>query len=125
MADFTNLEKAVLDAICEEQQSIADRLRALFLTGRLSERDNTGHGFYTSFDVDKTLAPIDWPMRLIDGPNAEVAVGGEILLMGFILWLEDGYPSCLEGFQYGTPTGGDIDLKSTSLDDVAWVRTIF
>ena len=45
-------------------------------------------------------------MRMLDGPNAEVAVNGEILLMAFILWLEDGYPSCLEGFQYGTPTGG-------------------
>jgi hypothetical protein len=125
MSDFTNLEKAVLDAICEGQPSVADPLRALLATGRLSERDNTGHGFYTSFDVDRALPPIDWPMRLVDGPNAEVAVDGKILLMGFILWLEDGYPSCLEGFQYGTPTGGDIDLKSSGLDAVAWVRTIF
>jgi hypothetical protein len=42
--------------------------------------------------------------------------------MGFILWLEAGYPDCLEGFQYGTPSGDDIDLKHHDLSDLAWLR---
>lgn len=119
---FTGLEQVVLNAICDEQQNIAEPLRKLLATARLSERDNTGHGFYTSFAVDRSKPPIDWPLRLVDGPNAEVEVGGKTLLMGFILWLEGGYPNCLEGFQYGTPSGDDIDLKSTDLSFLAWLR---
>jgi hypothetical protein len=44
--------------------------------------------------------------------------------MGFILWLDGGYPNCLEGFQFGTPSGGDIDLKSTDLHAITWLRAI-
>jgi hypothetical protein len=112
----------VLTAICEEQPDIADQLRGLLATARMTERDNTGHGFYTSFDVDRGTPPIDWPLRLIDGPNAEVAVGDQTLLMGFILWLDGGYPDSLEGFQYGTPSGGNIDLEAADLNTIAWLR---
>jgi hypothetical protein len=119
---FTGLEQAVLTAICDEQQTVAEPLRKLLATARLCERENTGHGFYTSFEVDRSMPPIDWPLRLIDGPNAEVTVGGEILLMGFILWVEDGRPDCLEGFQYGTPSGDDIDLRAVDLSGIEWLR---
>jgi hypothetical protein len=122
MLEFTGLEQAVFTSVCDGQQGIADQLRKLLATARLSERDNTGHGFYTSFEVDRAAPAIDWPLRMIDGPNVEVDVGGETLLMGFILWLEDGYPNCLEGFQYGTPAGDDIDLKSTDLRDIVLLR---
>lgn len=122
MLEFTNLERTVLNVICDEHQEIAGQLRQLFGTARLSERDNTGHGFYTWFDTDKTMPPLDWPQRLVRGPNAEVSVGGETLLMGFILWLEGGYPNCLEGFQYCTPSGDDIDLKATGLEHIAWLK---
>jgi len=125
MSDFTALERTVLSAICDGQPTVADPLRALLATGQVAERDNTGHGFYTSFNVDRALPPIDWPMRMVDGPNAEVTVEDEVLLMGFILWLENGYPDCLEGFQYGTPTGGEIDLKSTDLNSVNWLGPTF
>ncbi len=122
MREFTELERAVLDAICEGQSEMADGLRKLLATAQLTERDNTGHGFYTSFEVDKSTPPLELPERLLDGPNGEVAVGGETLLMGFILWCDDGYPNCLEGFQYGTRDGGNIDLKTMNLSSVRWLR---
>ena len=119
---FTDLERAVLNAICDAQPGIAKTLRELLTTARLSERDNTGHGFYTAFDVDKSAQPLDVPQRLLDGPNGAVTIGDATLLMGFILWLEDGYPSCLEGFQYCTPDGGSIDLKTVDLNGIRWLR---
>ena len=112
----------VLAVICDDQPSVAGPLRKLLSDARISERDNTGHGFYTSFDLGKNAPPIDWPSRLLDGPNAEIAVGNETLLMGFILWLDRGYPNCLEGFQYGTPTGDDIDLKTVDLAAIRWIK---
>ena len=81
-----SLELAALAVICEGQPDIGDRLRGLLATARMSERENTGHGFFTSFEVDKTIPPIDWPLRMVDGPNAEVKIGDETLLMGFLLW---------------------------------------
>lgn len=122
MREFTELERAVLNAICEGHSQVADRLRRLLATAQLLERDNTGHGFYTSFEVDKSTPPLELPQRLLDGPNVEIAVGSETLLMGFVLWSEDGYPNCLEGFQYGTPDGGNIDLKVVDLSSVRWLQ---
>lgn len=79
------------------------------------ERHTTGHGFLTSFDVDRSRPEVVVPERHLDGPNVEIMVGDQALMMGFILYLEDGYPDCLEGFQYAR-TGGDIDLHSENLD---------
>src|SRR5688500_9367242 len=101
MADFTRLEQEVLAAICAEQTQIAEHLGRLLATASVTERDNTGHGFFTSFEVERDQ-PLQWPTRHIDGPNLKVEVGQRVLLMGFVLWQEEGYPDCLEGFQYGT-----------------------
>lgn len=122
MSEFTDLERTVFDAICGDRPDVAEQLRNFLSDARLSERDNTGHGFYTSFDVVKNMPPIDWPERILDGPDGEISVGNETLLMGFILWLEGGYPNCLEGFQYGTPAGADIDLKAVDLTTLRWLR---
>lgn len=122
MGEFTELERTVLNAICDDQSGVVGLLRELLATAQVSDRDNTGHGFFTSFDVDKSMPPVGLPQRLLDGPNSEVAVGDEKLLMGFILWFEDGYPDCLEGFQYATLEGGDIDLKAIDLKSIRWLR---
>ncbi|MEH0197446.1 hypothetical protein V7S57_17280 [Caulobacter sp. CCNWLY153] len=124
MSGFTDLEKAALGAICDGRPAIARQLRSLLATMRLAERENTGHGFYTCFDVDKGQPPVVWPTRTLEGPTAEVAVDGKTLLMGFVLWLEDGFPTCLEGFQYGTPEGEEIDLKLKDLAALVWTRPV-
>jgi hypothetical protein len=122
MPEFTTLELAVLSVIADGHPTISDHIRGLMSSARLSVRDNTGHGFFTSFAVDRTISPLAWTERKLDGPDAEVQVGKQTLLMGFILWLDDGYPSCLEGFQYGMPAGGDLDLKGVDLGDLRWLR---
>jgi hypothetical protein len=103
---------------------LAEQLRKFLSDARISERKNTGHGFYTSFDVAKSMPPIDWPQRIVDGPNAEIAMGDDTLLMGFILWIEGGYPNCLEGFQYDTPAGAVIDLNAVDLTSLKWLKPL-
>jgi hypothetical protein len=62
-------------------------------------RENNGHGFYIGFSVDHgSSAAVRGPQRK-DGPVAEI--DGLKHGMGFILWLKEGYASCLEGFGYG------------------------
>jgi hypothetical protein len=123
MSDFTSLERAVLTFICEEQGAIGNVLRNLLHTAHITKRDNTGHGFYTSFDVDRSLPPSLFPERLVTGPDAPVKVGDQELLMGFILWLKDGYPQCLEGYQYGTKSGDQIDLHRENLSAMLLLDT--
>jgi hypothetical protein len=120
--EFTGLERAVFSAISQQHQSIGVQLRDLLATARISERENTGHGFYTRFNVDSAMPAITSPERMLSGPNADVSVGHEALQMGFVLWLDGGYPVCLEGFQYGTQSGQSIDLKQKRLSDLEWLQ---
>ena len=120
MSVFTSLEMKVLATIIDDQAVIGEHLGRLLESAQISQRDNTGHGFFTSFEVAKFVGPIEWPQRWIDGPNAVVMVGGEALEMGFILWLEAGFPNCVEGFQYGSPDRDDIDLRVVDLGAIKW-----
>ncbi|MDC7677245.1 hypothetical protein [Asticcacaulis machinosus] len=115
MSDFTPLETAVLDNICADYGDFGETLRALLASAKVSERDNTGHGFYTTIIVNKTLPAIAPELARIDGPDAHMLGMGEGMIMGFILWCENGYPQSLEAFQYGDAKGDTIDLKQYDL----------
>ena len=118
MTGFTSLEIAVLAAISSSQNPLS----ALLDTADVTERKNTGHGFYTSFSVDRRLPPSQTPHRLINGPIAHMNNMGDGMIMGFILWFEDGYPDCLEGFQYSDTQGNTVDLKSYDLICLSFTR---
>lgn len=101
MAEFTKLEQAVLTSICGAEGAIGEALQKLLLTALVVERDNTGHGFYTTFVVDQSQPAIELPERLIGGPTADVQVGNDVLMMQFLLWFEHGYPKCLKVPKFG------------------------
>jgi hypothetical protein len=122
MDTFTDLEHAVLKAICGHNSAVGDQLNALLSTARSVERENTGHGFYTAFQVDGGLAPLTLPDRLLNGPDADVQIGRDILMMGFILWFSEGYPACLEGFGYATKAGDIVDLREHDLSAMRLIR---
>lgn len=122
LAEFTALEAGVLSAVCRRNPELTD-FTALLSTAQLKERENTGHGFYTRFTVDTSMPALAHQARLVDGPNAEVSLGQDVLLMGFILWLDGGYPACLEGYQYANLTTGiDVDLRRIDLGELALGR---
>ena len=88
-------------------------LTAQLATAKVRSRENTGAGFYTSFDVARTgLAPLSGE-RMRHGAWAQV--DGLENPMGFILWLKDGYADCLEGFTVVDSTVG-IDLTTLSFE---------
>jgi hypothetical protein len=99
---FSPLERSVLQAICEAHPADRAALEAQLSTAILTSRENTGHGFYTRFSVDRSIsAPVAAP-RLRNGPPAKV--DGVAYGMGFILWLKEAYADCLEGYTYGDDT---------------------
>jgi len=109
MVGFTKLEEAVLQDLCLRFPAERATLTAQLAMARVSCRENTGVGFYTSFNVERTqVAPLSGE-RMRHG--AWVKVSGLEHPMGFILWLEDGYAHCLEGATVDDSTVG-IDLAA-------------
>jgi hypothetical protein len=92
---FNELERAVLNAICEAHEDLS-QLRALLETAKVTSRDNTGHGFFTYFDTDFGIPPLQSPLRHVTGPDRWVKVDQTNAPMGFILWLANGRPDCIE-----------------------------
>jgi hypothetical protein len=127
MTGFTNLETAVLSLVCETEgkQLSGDQrhlLQSLLTTARVTERINTGHGFYTNFEVDRTLSKLEG-LGMIDAPSMKMEALGDETIMGFILWAKDGYPTTLEGFQCGDRTGTDVDLHEYDLGQLRAIET--
>jgi hypothetical protein len=127
MPDLTFLERGALDAICRAGDPEIDAenlslLVKLLSNARISARDNTGHGFYTKLEIDRTLTP---PLRIptmIPGPHAWMVGLGEDATISFILWITDGYPATLEGFQNGDIEGNTVDLTTFDLGDLVFSR---
>ncbi len=102
MEEFTRLEREVFSTIGAEHPAIGDLLRLFLRTAKVSERNNTGAGFYTLFGVDRSQPPIVWPLRWVDGPHFSVYIRDRGFPMAFILWLDNGYPRLPRGLHHGT-----------------------
>lgn len=120
MDGFTKLEMQAFEAIGVAHPQLSEALGRAAAVARVTGRDNTGHGFYTSFEVDRSQRPLGVSSPL-DGATFDVRVGEDTLLMDFLLWFDaEGYPHCLEGYQLSSVIGGvesaeRIDLKRHDL----------
>ncbi|MCW5714808.1 MAG: hypothetical protein KIT43_09890 [Bauldia sp.] len=120
MSDFTTLEAQAFEAMSVTHPQLAEGLRGLLATARVTARDNTGHGFYTRFEVDRSQPPLGVSPPL-EGATFNVRAGEEVLLMDFLLWVDpEGHPNCLEGYQLAAmvgevPSAGPVDLRKENL----------
>ena len=111
---FTPLEQTVLGAICEAHPADRTALEAQLSTAALSSRENTGCGFFTRFATDRnSKAPIGGE-RLRNGPAAKI--DGLKYGMGFILWLDQGYADCLEGYAYGDDSTTELRFEAVRFE---------
>lgn len=108
------LEQAVLDAIALQVPEVADALASQRGPMRVTARENTGAGFYTTFDVSGS-APIKAGSSKLGDVGATVA--GLRHGMGFLLWLQDGHIHLLEGYSYGENTSG-VDFERVAFGTV-------
>lgn len=115
--ELTSLERAALDAIVGYEDGPLARahrraLSAVLANVSVSERTNTGVGFYTHLMFDAArLAAFRYPYP-IDGPLISLAAPDEPTVMCFLLWLND--RPVLEGVDIGGP-GDPIDLTNRDL----------
>ena len=111
MKGFTKLEEAVLLTICGRSSDDQAVLDSQLETASVRNRNNTGAGFYTHFDVSKKTLPLH--QNLLD--DVWASVKGFAQPMGFILWLKGGYADHLEGFTIADSTAG-LDLSALTFE---------
>lgn len=117
---ITQLEGAVLEAICTAHGESLPALAAFLSNPSVVTRENTGHGFYTHFETMHIDAALAWPQPM-DGPIARMVNMGKDALMGFLLWSSADHAT-LEGFQYGSATGATVDLTTRDLEDLRFTE---
>ena len=95
MNAFYPLEQWALQRITAEYPDIAIDLLRQFDAATIVSRENTGHGFFTNFTVDRNTAKPVVCERVIG--NLWARVEGMENLMSFLLFFEDGFACMLEG----------------------------
>lgn len=111
MSTWNALECAVLQELCGMAGSAGPALAAQLSVARISDRRNSGCGFFTYFDVPPEAAP---PVAC-EGPigTTWVVIEGFEHPMLLLLFLENGYASMLEGATVGDVTTG-VDFAARS-----------
>jgi hypothetical protein len=108
MKSAFRIEIEVLRTIAQIQNIEIDIFEMWLSTACVTARENTGAGFYTTFQIEgPVLADVSSPL----GDVWADAVSGLSHGMGFLLWLEDGCIHVLEGFAFGEDTSG-IDFQT-------------
>ena len=103
------IEKAVLDAAAQDYPAYADSLRQQIETAQVTAFENTGAGFFSTVSV-----PIDAPRLPDKSPldGAHGSVDGVEDAMGFIVFLEDGRLSQIEGYSRAIRSTVEIDFAT-------------
>lgn len=114
MDDLSRLEHAVLIAIAAQESGSAAILSHQISIARVTSRQNTGAGFYTTFEVDS-----DQRLDAARSPVGDVGATVEGLKhgMGFLLWIKEGLIDQLEAYSYDEETS-HIDFAQAGFGDV-------
>ena len=94
---FEEFEKAVMQKLIEEDTSINKILQEQYKKAKVENRNFTGVGFFTDFEI-----PEDTPRVIETVKYGYGNVSGKInnIDIGFILFIKDGIIICLEGYTY-------------------------
>jgi hypothetical protein len=100
MNESTELERAVLEKLLAGEHPLLEQLRKQLPFCRVSRRELTGVGFYTHFDVGNAPVDVDVNVRFGD---VHADLEGMVDGAGFVLYVEHGRLSMLEGYGYDEP----------------------
>jgi hypothetical protein len=100
MIDLAELERAVLTKLLAGEHPLLEQLRNQIPKCRVSRRELTGAGFYADLDVGDSPAADDVNLRFGD---VIAEIEGMAHGAGFVLYIEHGRLSMLEGYGYDDP----------------------
>lgn len=117
MRNFWSIERAVLEEAAHEYPTSADALREQMVAAQVASFENTGGGFFSTVRVSRA-AP-----RLTDKSPLDAATGSVGSIepgMGFLVFVEDGYVSLIEGYAQGDASTANVDFESVTFDMKPW-----
>ena len=106
--ELSKIEKAVLEKLIEGSIPLLTELRKQFDVCTVKDREFTGVGFFTYFSVpEETHKKVGLNLVLGDvfGDDIPELQRGA----GFMLFIEDGILTCLEGYSYEEPWPTQVD----------------
>jgi hypothetical protein len=114
MTGFTRLEQAALRAIFAETPDLAPALERQLARAVVTDRENTGGGFFTDIAVADDAPPVAGPAVLGNATHARVA--GMEDGLGFVLCMEKGRLSLLQGHAWGPDSTAGLDLAALDFE---------
>jgi hypothetical protein len=114
MSAFTNLEVAALRAIFLETPELAPALERQIEAAEVSDRENSGSGFFTTIRVADDAPAVDSPSVL--GYATQAHISGLEDGFGFVLYIKAGKLHMLEGFAWGPENTHDLDLTALQFE---------
>ena len=108
MTTFTKLELAALHSIFAETPELAPQLDRQLAVATVTERENSGGGFFTTMTVSEEACVADSPRVL--GYETQAHVVGLEHGLGFVLFMKNGRMHMLEGFAWGPESTASLDL---------------
>jgi hypothetical protein len=93
MTAFTALEIAALHSIFSETPELTSALEQQLTLATVTERQNSGAGFFTSIAVADDVPLVSNSSRVL-GSETQARVAGLEHGFGFVLFLEDGKLGC-------------------------------
>ncbi len=111
---LTNLEAEVLRKLLSGDNEVLALLRRQLAVCRCSKRELTGGGFYTYLDVS-TYGGARPKLNLKFG-DVIASMRGLQNGAGFLLYIDDGFLTMLEGYSFGEPWPDQVDCVAVSYD---------
>lgn len=114
MTDFTELEVAALRSIFSETPNLTPGLERQLATAHVTERENSGGGFFTTIAVADDAPTVTSPKVL--GYETHARVDGLEHGFGFVLFMENGRLHLLEGYANGPENTASLHLETLNFE---------
>ena len=111
------IERAVLEAAAHDYGAAAEGLRKQLAAAQVTDFENTGAGFFSTVKVSAD-APRLTEKSPLDAATA--SVGSIEHGMGFLVFLENGYVSLIEGYTCGDVSTEVVDFASVHFEMKPW-----
>jgi hypothetical protein len=119
---LTDLEGAVLKALLEGSHPVLDALRRQLRTCDAQRREFTGYGFFTELRVQPDERPAPMPSERLRLGDVEAHIPGLEHGAGFLLYVDRGFLTMLEGYSYDEPW--PVEVNNFTLEYAGGVRDV-
>jgi hypothetical protein len=117
MRPLWQIERAVLEITVEEYPISAEALRLQLASAQVESFENSGAGFFSNLFIDPAAPTVAERSPLAGAYGSVLGIDHG---MGFIVFLESGRISFIEGYTHGDVSTADFDFKKAVFGLTPW-----